>query len=88
MPTDADDRAARSTSGAAAWVVAVVLLFTLLLILAIVFRSVWWSEAGSPLPRGTERRLPVPHAESGEAARDVCGLDASPSFASAALIWS
>ena len=60
MTTDNGDRTDRSTRTAIVWVIALVMLFTLMVIVALVWRSAWWTEAGSSLPRGTERRLVLP----------------------------
>lgn len=39
--------------------IAVMLMLVLLIALAILLRSAWWEEAGAPLPRGTERVVPL-----------------------------
>jgi hypothetical protein len=59
MTSNRADRTDRSTAFAVACVIALAILVTLLVVAAIVWRSVWWTEAGPPLPRGVEMRLPL-----------------------------
>jgi hypothetical protein len=44
----------------AMWVMLLVIVFVLAVIAALLWRSAWWTEAGPPLPRGTERHLLLP----------------------------
>jgi hypothetical protein len=60
MAPDNGDRTDRATRTAIVWVIVLVMRFTLIVIAALIWRSGWWTEAGSSLPRGTERRLLVP----------------------------
>lgn len=57
LPT-AGDRSIRPSEsrmrGYGCIIIAFVLLFLLLLLGALFWRSAWWSEAGAPVPRGTE----------------------------------
>jgi hypothetical protein len=64
MPSNGDDRAGRSSARAVVWVIVMVVLFIFLVILALIWRSAWWSEAGSPIPRGTERQFAHPESQT------------------------
>ena len=58
-PPNEPEPTERRMRGYGCLIIALVLLVFLLLIVALVWRSAWWTEAGAPVPRGTQLLTPA-----------------------------